>query len=82
MLKGCKIFFSYAFTDDFPTGKIQDGWVSSFVMYLQEMLKQVLKESHFEFIMEHAEHLNNNFLNDRKEKLLSADVLIVIISPI
>ena len=45
------------------------------------MLKQVLKESHFEFIMEHAAHLNNNFLNDRKEKLLTADVLIVIISP-
>lgn len=81
MLEGCKIFVSYAFTDDFPTSKIQDGWVSSFVMYLQEMLKQVLKESHFEFIMEHAAHLNNNFLNDRKEKLLTADVLIVIISP-
>jgi len=81
MANGCKIFVSYSFTDDFPTGKIQDGWVSSFVMYLHEMLKQVLKESHFEFIMEHAEHLNNNFLNDRKEKLLSADVLIVIISP-
>ncbi len=50
-------------------------------MYLHEMLKQVIKETQFQFYLEHASHLNQDVLQQRKQQLKEADIVLVVVSP-
>ena len=81
MLRSCKVFISYSLIDDYPTGKNQEGWVTCFVKFLKEMLQQVDKECVFELYLEHDTHISNNYLNERRSKLLQSDFFISIVSP-